>query len=168
MLSVWCGVWCVVLLCVVCCLLLCGVCCGVLFVVIVVVVVVVRTDDLTQVFVDTRQQVHLIGVTEHLGVRLPASPLLGLNVQMDGGRKMLQNCSKLLIAATMPAKQGPHALLQLCVPVSVAKRNVHKLWRGTESEALDCRNPSSLQDHRDVHNHERNWNCGTSTELSRV
>ena len=67
---------------------------------------------------------------------------LGLNVQKDGGRKMLQTCSKLpLIAATR-------------VPATVAKKNVHKLRRRTESEALDCRNPTSLQDHRDVHSRE--------------
>ena len=33
-----------------------------------------NTDDLTHVFVDTRQQMHLLEVTERLGVRLPASP----------------------------------------------------------------------------------------------
>ena len=37
------------------------------------------------------------------GSQTPGVPAtLGLNVQMDGGRKMLQNCSKLLlITATM-------------------------------------------------------------------
>ena len=41
---------------------------------VVAVVVVVRTGCMTNVFVDKRQRMHLIGVAEHLGVRLPASP----------------------------------------------------------------------------------------------
>ena len=37
-------------------------------------VVVVRTVCMTKMFIHERQRMHRIGVTEHLGVRLPASP----------------------------------------------------------------------------------------------
>ena len=43
---------------------------------VVVVVVVVRTRCNRDVFIHITARMHLIGVTEHLGVRLPASPPL--------------------------------------------------------------------------------------------
>ena len=63
-------------------------------IVVIVVVVGVQTDDLTRMFVHTRPwERRKRGRTP--GSQTPGVPAtLGLKVQMDGGRKMLQNCSK--------------------------------------------------------------------------
>ena len=95
------------------------------------------------------------------GSQTPGVPAaLGLNVQMDGGRKMLQNCSKLpLIAATMLAKQGPPCTAALtvrtrlcCATGSVLKRRDELYLRHFHC----ARDPNlSLRDHSDVQDRKK-------------
>ena len=107
---------------------------------------------------------HLVALAEHLRVRLPASPPpLGLNVQMDGGGKMLQNCSRLpLIAATTPAKTRPAKHSCTCAYPSLYELEM-STYSGDELSLrhVHCRKTTSLHDHRDVHN-RKNSICGTS------
>ena len=73
--------------------------------------VVVRTWNLTHV---SGQWVHLIGVAEHLGTRLPAStpPWVSTYRWMEG-----EKCCKIQQTTPHRRQHANHAQLQLCVPV---------------------------------------------------
>ena len=98
------------------------------------------------------------------GSQTPGVPAtLGLNVQKDGGRKMLQTCSK-LPSSPPPCRpnKAHHAQLQLCVPVSVATEMSTDFGDELNLRHLHCRKTTSLHDHRD---NRRNCTCGTSEHL---
>ena len=79
-------------------------------------VVVVRTRCYNGVFLHTTARWHLIGVAEHLGIRLPASPPPW--AQRPEGRRP-KNAANLQ-QTTPHRRQVRHAQLKLCVPVSMA------------------------------------------------
>ena len=87
-------------------------------VIVVVVVVFVVVVDVVRMIKETRVSVH---ARTYRGGRSPGSQTpgdtatLGLNVQMDGGRKMLQNCSELpFIAARSRPCTAATVLTCLC------------------------------------------------------
>ena len=80
-------------------------------------------DKMYDDFISESQRMHQIGVAERLGVRLPASPPPGTQIQLDGVRKMPQ---KKMQKPSSPPPRRPNKAhptqLALCVPVSVLQR----------------------------------------------
>ena len=149
-------------------------------VVVVVVVVVVRTDDLTRMFVHTRQQKRRKGGRTP-GRQTPGVPAtLGLNVQEDGGRKNARKTGENpYIAVTTCGEQQRCPLisarncqeLHLSVYLSLLRRRM-STNSGDELKLrhLHCQR-RDLSLHNDRHTHHnlaKNWTCGASTGLFTV
>ena len=102
-------------------------------------VVMVRTRCYDDVSVDTATRACTsFGVTERPGVRLPASPPPWASTsRWTEVEKCCKNCSKPeIIAATMPAKQGPPCTAALCVTRLCCATGVSNNGALVVSEAL--------------------------------